>query len=1025
MRVKLSVLMLGCVFGGFAVGAEPYPALPPALSTSVTPNVLLFLDNSGSMADPPSGSTQSKMAIAQDVAKTLMDQYSGLRWGLFSFNEKDNDTGGKLKASVGSSISSVKTAVDALTPATWTPLGEAAYEMSRYWSGSSSYYQSGVSYSSPIQYRCQKNFNVIITDGFSTRDKELPGVGSWAAETYKTFDTAGTLVTKTFRVCSSTSTSSSVTCPAKLEGSAVNNNFIGTPDDSTTYGRSLRDVAMFSADKDMRAGGTDLDGKSFDDPAFQKQGVNTFTIGFAVDDPVLEAAAQVGGGTYSTANDKTSLIKSLGNVMSSIGDMTSNGGGLAVKGDTISAGNKVFQPVFNPKGWYGELRCFNSAGTLSSSSLGTACSPAGAVIPAAASRKIYSGKVVSGVTTTFDFTTSNLSVMTAAQQASLGSAASSGAEQKNVISFVRGEAVSGMRTRSNGLLGDIIDSQPLVVAAPTGSSSDSAYAAFVSANAARAMVFVGANDGMLHGFRISDMTELSAYIPSVVYRNLKSLTDSTYGDSAGVPHAYFVNGSLKKSDVKVSSGWKTLMVGGLAQGGQGYFGMDVTNEATVASRAVAKWEWTDANDADMGYTFADPIIYNVRTSASTVVPAVILANGYENDFSDTVSGGQVSSSKSSALYILNADTGALIKKIKISYPGITSQGLSSPAGLDIGQDGILDYVYAGDINGNMWRFDLTANSPADFTVSSEPLFKAGQPIVQRPAVVPVTKTGTNTVLGHMVIFGTGKLLVDADRSDTAVNSVYGVLDTMDKVLVPVSKTELVSRTVTDEVGGYRKVSASPVLDLASGTSAYKGWSLTLPSVTEKLVTAPLALADRLIFGTGIPLASEKCVPGGTGWIMGLNPLTGATVKNKQGNEFSFVDVNGDNKSTEADKVGFGTGKAFVNGVSVEGIPTELSFIAKTKSTSTPADTGSGSYGSAGSVIALEGSNVSAVFTGGNPSGNNAVPTGKPMAKPDEGGTTGGSVCFGLQGKSLAKCLGSPSSSSGVKLESTLWRELKN
>lgn len=1076
-----------------AWAAEPYPPLPPALSTSVAPNIVLYLDTSGSMLqdsnnnwmltnlcdsvnsgwnwcvnnnwngyrtaiDSEATSPNTKMNIAKRVARNLVNANRSLRFGVFSFRDRQADIGGTERSQAAIMRAAVRDVVkdadrDVITNAitglygrTATPLAEGLLEITRYYSGQASLYglSGGQAYTSPIQYRCQKNFAIIITDGDASNDQNLPGTGLWgednnspiAALSYTARDTSGNAVSKTFSICSaagspagsSTDDGYNVTCPSTYDSDGSARTFWNAG--VSAYPGALRDVAMFANRADLRIGGNDLDSKSFDDPQFPLQNLITYTVGFTVNNAVLPSAAKVGGGKYYNANNEQQLTDSLNNVIASIGDMTSNAGGMAVKSDTTVAGNKIYQPVFNPKGWFGELRCYVSGSTTSSTSLGTACSPnAKATIPVATSRKIYTSKVVGQTTTAFDFTTSNLTTMTTSQQASLGSAANNALEQKNVISFIRGETISGYRTRNNGLLGDIIDGQPVSVAAPSGSSADASYGIFQQTNANRELVFVGANDGMLHGFKSADMSEVMGYIPSPVYRNLKSLKETNYGDSAGTPHAYFVNGELRKADIKAGNTWKTILVGGLAQGGQGYYAIDATSETVLGTNASVKWEWTDVNDAEVGYTFGAPIIYNVRTGAKTAAPAVILSNGYENTFDDTASGGQKAAAKSSVLYILNADTGAIIKKITVpSTAAIPSEGLSSPAGLDIGQDGVLDYVYAGDINGNLWRFDLTASDPQQFSVASTPLFRAGRPIITRPALLNVRKRENDESLGHLVFFGTGKLLVDADRSDTSTDTFYGVLDDMSATVMTLTKANLVQRTVEDVKtvsgtgyleGSFRKISTSPDLDLRSGTSSAKGWYLDLPEVSERLVTSPLLLSNRLFFGTGIPKAAEQCVPGGKGWIMGLNPLTGSVTKSATDKEFSVIDVKLDGRSTDDDKVNFQGGAAFVSGYAVNGIPTELTFVSNSSSKSVPGGT-NGGLGDWGAMMAVEGANAMGVYTGGQPTGG-GVTTGSPVPKPD-----GDSGCLysGVGGKSSAGCLNTPPATSTVKMETTLWREIK-
>lgn len=1060
------------------LAAEPWPALPPALSTAVTPNVLLHVDNSGSMNSyPPSGGADRKIVIARDVAKDLISNNQSLRWGLFSFDPNSNETAGVLQAPVGSTKATLDTAINALGPDTWTPLGETLFEMSRYWAGETSYFGKtknapGGQYTSPIQYRCQKNFNIVITDGVSTKDNKIPGLPGFAGVNYRSYDTNGGALTKTFKACQDANTVSSVTCPAVLEGSVQaagvgSNKFVGTVDDGASYGRSIRDVAMFSFDKDMRVGGNDLDGKSFDDPKFPKQNVITYTVGFAVDDPVLKASATVGGGAYYTAGNRSQLSSALNTVVASIIASISNAGGVATTNPYKVAGNKVFQPVFNPNGWYGELRCYDFASMTFDSSgniVSGQCTPnAKSLVPAAASRKIWSstwapatgqvgaGAAVSG-TGAFEFLDTATTLMTAAQLADLGSTA---IDQKNAINFVRGIDGSN-RARSNGLLGDITDAQPVVVAAPSGATSDASYAAFQTTNAARNVVFIGSNDGMMHAFNVADMTELMGYVPAAVYPHLAALPSITYGASGGTAHVYGANGEARQADLKLGASptWKTVVVGGLAQGGQGFYALDATDSATLTAAAnnAFKWEWNDQHDTDMGYTFGAPLIYNVRTSASTVVPAVILVNGYENDYDDTAVGGKRKAENTaectrtvsgvtkpcntSALYIVNADNGKLIKKIAIPGNSTGIGGLSSPAGVDFGQDGILDYVYAGDMNGKLWRFDLTSDDPNNFKVAANPIFDAGssQPITLRPAIKPVSDASGNS-RGNLVLFGTGKLLLDSDRSTTTTQSFYGVLDDMSATPITVSKASLVQRVVNDAVnvsvaatgyrsGTYRKVEplASGVrLDLTLSTETKKGWYIDLPASSERLVSSPVLLDYLLMFGTGIPLAAEKCMPGGAGWVMGVDPLTGGVTVNKTKKPYSFIDIKVDGKSTVDDQLSFSSGDAYASGLSTDAIPTELTYVSDSSKLITISSSGTSTYGDAGSVIALKEANLMAIYTGNAAAGTTK---GNPMGRPADGGSGG----------KLIKCkLGTPGCSqddinkapgTGVKLETTLWREIK-
>lgn len=1076
--------------------AQPYPALPPSLSTSVTPNVILYLDTSGSMLqdtdnnwmrtdlcdsnvnwsacvnnntndyrttiDNEVASPNTKMSIAKRVARNLVDANKNLRFGLFSFEDRRDSVGGDergqgsilrspvMDMSDAANRSAMNTAIGNLRGRTATPLGEGLLEITQYLRGGESLYSKGAGvnggkYTSPIQYRCQKNFAIVVTDGNATDDSDFDQIS------YVARDGNGNGVDKTFNVCTGSNSvganDTDVNCPASLEGVTDARDF----GNNSNRPAALRDVAKYGRVADFRVGGTDLDGKSFDDPRFAKQNLTTYTIGFGIENDVLPAAAIVGGGATYTANSETALNNALTSAVNSITASISNAGGLATVAEITQSGNKIFQPVFNPNGWYGELRCYNFD---ASTGLGVACSPnAKAVIPTATAtsgRNIYTSNVykVSGgfATNSFDFKWANRGSMTTRQRNSLGS---SGTARSNVVNFVRGvEGISGFRSRYNAtagatvLMGDIIDGQPVVVSKPNGSTTDPNYSTFVTDNANRNYVFVGANDGMLHGFRIDEsasgakdsMREVIGYIPSMVYGGLKSLTATDYG--ATTPHRYHVNGALKQGDVKLSNGWRTLLVGGLAQGGQGYYALDVTNSTSLSTAARAvKWEFNEMQSASMGYSFGAALIYNVRLTANSVVPAVILSNGYDSDYDDTADGGVNSSSKTSFLYIVNAETGALLKEIQV--PG--GAGLSAPAGVDVGQDGILDYVYAGDMNGKMWRFDLTSSVPGDFKVAPNPIFDAGtgSPITLRPAVIPVNKSTDGSSLGNLILFGTGKLLLDSDRSDTTTQSLYGILDNMDDTPVTVPNTisdttlreQTFTATQTVSVGGtvssgtYRQVSNNPI-DLTSVANTYKGWVIRLPVASERLVSTPLVFGDKVLFGTGIPKSTEQCLPGGSGWILGLNPLTGSTTRKENkssGTEYSFIDLNGDGKSSIKDKVAFSTSNiGYVAGYAKDGIPTEISYVASTSVLSGPGSSANSAYAETGAVVALKEANSQGVYTG---NGKDGLTRGKSIDRPIPSGS--GFACSGTVGNDSVECKQTNvAAGAAARLTTTLWREIK-
>ena len=1139
---KSSAISVALALAFSALAAEPYPALPPTHSTAVTPNIMLYMDTSGSMLqdannnwmltglcnsnaslsawaacvnnnsdyraliDSEVSSPNTKMNIAKRVARGLVERNNKLRFGLFSFQDNASNVGDAERATAGilrSGISDMTvaankaalfSAINALNGRTATPLGEGLLEITRYFEGKRSLYGSG-SYTSPIQYRCQKNFVIVLTDGDASGEDQLPGgilsVPNPAAAyglpvlPYTARDSAGNAVPRNFSVCTAENAAAdddlSVNCPAGLEkadGSFTATKLFSWAKDKgaqdNTYFRALRDVAKYARVADLRVGGFDADTPpgSFDDPKFVKQNLTTYTIGLSLpgtgESVVLPAAAKVGGGRYFTANDETTLTNALNQAINGITASISNAGGVASISDISSVDNWIFQPVFNPGGWYGELRCYKS---VDASGVGVGCTPnAKAIIPAFASRRIYtanvsaSGSPAQSRTTAFDFkwVEPNIAKFATAELKSLGATET---DRKNLVNFLRGqEDIPGFRVRPKDtsgktlFLGDIIDAQPVVIGPPIGVSEDADYSKFISDNNSRGIVFIGANDGMLHAFNIgtptaSDMGEVMAYVPSAVYPRLAALKDVDYGHSAESPHTHHVNGAAQALDIKTENGWKSLLVGGLGQGGQGYYAIDASDKATLETTAAVKWEWTDVSDPQMGYSFGKPIIYNVRKNATTAQPAVVLSNGYKNGYDDdelTEHTNDVDKitprndvppvkGETSALYVINADTGDLIKRILVPS---SKGGLSSPAGVDYGQDGVLDYIYAGDMSGKLWRFDLTdANN---FTVAPSPIFDAGatQPISYRPAVMPVdVKDDTGKIVSrrNLVLFGTGKLLTENDRLDVTQQSFYAVIDTLDATPSTVTKSSLLQQSVTDtsdttertskdyRFGNYRRVSANELdangkstFDLTLNSETKNGWYMDFAEDSERLVTSPLLIGDKLIFGTGIPLTAEKCQPGGKGWVMGLNPLTGSVVKTSKGKAYSFLDIYLDKKSTERDKIVFSGEAAYASGFQKNGIPTELSYVADSQKIYDPESAGDSGIGAWGVRIAMRNINYMSVYMGNAADG---TCKGQSMRVPAASGTVKLFSPSIRQDKADNDNLNS-APTDGYKLQAMTWREIK-
>ncbi len=283
-----------------------------------------------------------------------------------------------------------------------------------------------------------------------------------------------------------------------------------------------------------------------------------------------------------------------------------------------------------------------------------------------------------------------------------------------------GTCTPSFRSRPTSKLGDLIHSAPSYVAMPNFGYPDSieaaAYSAFAVANANRPpTIYVGGNDGMLHAFDARTGVEILAYVPTPVYRNLSALTTQRFAQNSNdpTPHLYYVDGSPTVGDVYYANAWHTLLTGGLGAGGQGVYTLDITDPshfAQASAASIVRWEFNDSNDPDMGYVFGQPLV--VKTNDGHW--SVIVTNGYNNSQAD----GAASSSGHAVLFVLDAETGALRAKIDTGSGSVsTPNGLSGAIAVDTTGDGIADVVYAGDLNGNMWKFDLSSSSPGSWGVA--------------------------------------------------------------------------------------------------------------------------------------------------------------------------------------------------------------------------------------------------------------------------------------------------------------------
>ena len=703
-------------------------------------------------------------------------------------------------------------------------------------------------------------------------------------------------------------------------------------------------------------------------------------------------AAYNSGGTYASAATPDEITEKLIKAISNIAKRQSSAAAVALNSGTLNANSRVYQAGFNSSSWSGSLRSIpiqdgevdeNPADNVDDSppecdaykTVGELCIDftdpddigewdAALKLEArsATDRAIYTYSIDNNAGTLFKtFADLDVAQQTALQTHpdTLTVEAVSVGEQR--LHYIRGDnsnegtGATNFRVRmaattlgGSSKLGDIIHSAPAFVGKPDFFYPDklepaASYNTFKATHKNRpGVVYVGANDGMLHAFDASNTSnkgeELFAYVPAKLISKLPRLTSQTYNQS----HAYFVDGSPITFDA-YNGGWKTLLAGSAGAGGQLIYGIDITDPyATPFPANNFLWEFTDEprvvagetfGDIDLGYTIGDVSYARMNNGRW----AVIFGNGYNNTEAD----GNPSLTGNAAIYVVDAYTGALIHKFDTQV-GMAEDptganrpnGISRVTPIDTNGDFKADYLYAGDLFGNVWKMNVTSTTDASWTSAYDsagvpkPFFIAKDPGgVEQPITTAVSvKRHPIKVDETLVLFGTGSYIAINDATTVQTQTFYSVWD--DGTAAQYGRANFREQKILDVqtilgldgVSREFRVTSSADIDPANykvDWSTHKGWYMDLgygADIGERVNVEPILRGGRIIFVTLTPDA-DPCKDGGTSWIMELNANDGSRLN------LSPFDVNGDGIISELDIASFGgDDKTITSGVrSKEGI----------------------------------------------------------------------------------------------------------
>ncbi|KAF0164697.1 MAG: type IV pilus assembly protein PilY1 [Rhodocyclaceae bacterium] len=868
------------------------------------------------------------------------------------------------------------TSLTSASPNCATPLRAETAKIGRYYSGRLT------THPDPMEYSCQQNYMILVTDGYWN---ELESTSMRTADTavvdIGNRDNAVATAPRPFYDGAEAST----TCPAMGSGRGSTASSCRTLADIAWYYYStdLRTVAFGNNSNGTRDVATNNVLTTADDKN-QVQHMNFFAMGLGIDgtlgyrsdyqtastgsyaeiiagtrnwpavanlDPTgvddLWHATVNGHGKYFSARNVPNVVAGLREALNKIGARVGSAAAAATSNlEPVAGDNYAYVASYATIDWTGDLQSRSIDVATGDVSASTACTEVGSGCQWSAQGKLdqltWSARRIFVAPTSAatgdplrSFAFGNLSgaeqayfsPSTLSQYAALSVSNPADITASNLVDFLRGNRgleqdgdishAQIWRYRAH-VFGDIVNTQPVYMKAPSGIYTDAGYADFKAGGTAasrRPVVFVSAQDGMLHAINadtaavtVSAATvqpgeEMWAFIPSQVLPSMKVLADVNYA------HRYFVDGQITVADVDFGGGnWRTILVGGQGAGGTSYYALDVTDPLNPKYL----WEFTNTN---LGYTFSNATVTKLHNGQW----AVMFASGYNNHLSGGNGDGY--------LFALNPETGA----IETGYP-IATGATTLPSNLgklavwadNPATDNTAQFAYAGDLNGDLWRFDLDHTSSGHTGVQVFKLahLESGgvvQPITTKPELTQL-ESGT-----RLIFVGTGKYLETTDLTNTSAQGFYAIKDTMgapnfvggvsqvtwnpitDTTTIDVSgvattvpmflarklisvkedSTEITATAngVTRNVrmicaGASSTVTAAGACNNVDATpmdwTIYGGWYTSFPDTGERMNVDPKLVRGTLVFATNVP-AADSCTVGGRSWANFLDYSTGLSV----------------------------------------------------------------------------------------------------------------------------------------------------
>lgn len=807
--------------------------------------------------------------------------------------------------------------------------------------------QLGRSTNSPIQYMCERNVAVLATDGYS--DDSTPKAvdsnydrnqGSPYEDGYR-----GTLADIAYRYNQHIGSSpyGQVTPPAACNGAS--------PDPSLDCNTVLH---MNTYAVSLGASGDTILGRTHTSIA------DAYTTTPSWTDPTTDGhphqlddlyhAAVNGRGDIFQTSNPASLSSQLQSRLNEVAAHQGSAAAIAFSSYSTRGDSLAFISRFNSAAWSGDLiaQKVNRNGSLAAQ-LWSAAQKLDSR-SSSSPRSIISFNPQTGNGIPFDWNHLSSEQQNDLRTDSRGNIEAMDGNALERLQFIKGKrgceqgssdscsTSRKLRDRSSRL-GDIVHSSAVYVGPPNQNWPQRApfpeiskYSAFKQDYINReAMVYVGANDGMLHGFSSATGDERFAYIPASLFKSATTTSGLHYLTQPNYRHRYYVDAPVAVSDAYFNSRWNTVLVGGLRGGGKGLYALNITDPNLLGSAPIGAsqvmWEFSHP---DLGHSYGQPIIAPVGNS-SGIEWYVIISNGYNDDTGGPNDGeaqlfmiklrGPGSDKRwdlGQDYFVLNTGTQTLGTDSK--------NGLSPAQVVDYNGDKIADRVYAGDLFGNLWAFDIRGSATSWSNKSPLKLFTSvnDEPITAPPAVSfnPNMPFNADTSPNLMVMFGSGRYLVYSDRSTTKRQYLYGIWDNGDSA--EVSLSQLVEQgpfeAISTASGTYRVMSAPRAVRYADPVSPARGWYIGLNESGERVIDAGLVSAGSVYFVSMTP-STDVCTIGGSGWLLALDIASGGRTL------MSVLDVDHDLYVNSADRLTASGSDVVVSGSKIEGgLPSGISKL---------------------------------------------------------------------------------------------------